>query len=175
MVLRSQPGAADKDNKDPAKLHTQGAGLWPCPAPLSPLSPLTPLSPRSAGHQPPQNSLLFRQEKDTARRKRAVTGSQLALLAERLESRRSSSSTDLDINQKLCIHVTPTPSPPSLNLRKKERKQLEGGLRASSCLFHTQAASSSLRLIGDLQQESKRIIKMSRRAGRPGNRQLFVF
>lgn len=112
MVLRSQPGAADKDNKDPAKLHTQGAGSGRA-QPRSPTHPLTPLSPRSAGHQPPQNSLLSRQEKDTARRKRAVTGSQLALLAERLESRRSSSSTDLDINQKLCIHVTPTPSPPA--------------------------------------------------------------
>lgn len=120
--------------------------------------------------------LLSRQERDTAWRKRAVTGSQLALLAERLESLRS--STDLDINQKLCIHVTPTlppPPPPSLNLRKKERKQLEGRLRASSCLFHTQAASSSLRLIGDLQQQSTRIIKMSQQAGWPGDQQLFLF
>lgn len=67
--------------------------------------------------------LLSRQERDTAWRKRAVTGSQLALLAERLESLRS--STDLDINQKLCIHVTPTLPPPPPPFAKSQEKGKE--------------------------------------------------
>lgn len=174
-ALPDRAGTALRTTKDPAKLHS-GAGLRPVPKWRSSLSPFSPSSgsgPRSGGEEPALSALLSRQEGDTAWRKRAVTGSQLALLAERLESLRG--CTDLDINQKLCIHVTPTPSPPSLNLRKKERKQLQGGLRASSCLFHTQAASSSLRLIGDLQQQSTRIIKMSQQVGWPGNQQLFLF
>jgi len=165
--------AGQRQQKTPPS-YISGPGSGRSPAPQQPRPLLTqPRRPqvRRRGASPVRAAFPSGRG-DGAGRKRAVAGSQLALLAEGLESCRS--STDLDINQKLCVHVTPNPPPP-LNLRKKERKQLQGRLHASSCLLHTRAASSSLRLIGDLQQLSTRIIKMSQRAGWPGKRQLGLF
>lgn len=128
-ALPERPGTAlrTRTTKDPAKLHS-GAGLRPVPsraAASSPFSPSSSNGPRSGGEEPAQCVLLSRQEGDLAWRKRAVTGSQLALLAARLESLRS--STGLDINQKLCIHVTPTPSPPPFAKSQEKGKETTSG------------------------------------------------